>query len=121
MFPACRNGGGSTPGHTEGHITLYRELGRVLFAGDAFTTLKQESLFSVITKKEQIGGPPAYLTPDWERSRQSIQVLRDLNPRFALPSHGKPLEGMALLKHLDMLLLNLQETAGEERYEQPRA
>ena len=111
-----------TPGHTAGHIALYRESDGVLFAGDTFTTLKQESLFSVITKKEQISGPPAYLTPDWEKSRESIQTLRDLNPKYALPSHGKPLEGISLLKHLDLLLINLRETAAADQYEeQPRA
>jgi len=33
-----------TPGHTEGHISLFRESDRILIAGDAFTTTKQESL-----------------------------------------------------------------------------
>jgi glyoxylase-like metal-dependent hydrolase (beta-lactamase superfamily II) len=33
-----------TPGHTEGHISLFRERDRTLIAGDAFSTVKQESL-----------------------------------------------------------------------------
>ncbi|MCK9536404.1 MAG: MBL fold metallo-hydrolase [Bacilli bacterium] len=105
-----------TPGHSCGHIALYRESDGVLLAGDAFTTLKQESLLSLITKKEQIGGPPADLTPDWENSRRSIETLRNLNPKFALPSHGKPLQGASLLKHLDLLIINFQEKAVTEQY-----
>ncbi len=46
-----------TPGHTEGHIALFREKDRVLIAADAFSTTKQESLLSVIMYSEQISGP----------------------------------------------------------------
>ena len=42
-----------TPGHTEGHISLFRESDRVLIAGDAFSTTKQESLWSVLTQKNK--------------------------------------------------------------------
>jgi hypothetical protein len=31
-----------TPGHTEGHVCLFRNSDRTLIAGDAFTTTKQE-------------------------------------------------------------------------------
>ncbi|WP_217582322.1 MBL fold metallo-hydrolase, partial [Lysinibacillus sp. GbtcB16] len=31
-----------TPGHTPGHISLFREKDRSLIAGDAFVTVKQE-------------------------------------------------------------------------------
>lgn len=95
-----------TPGHTEGHISLFREGDRVLIVGDAFTTTKQESLASVITKFEHIGGPPKYLTEDWKKAEQSIRKLRDLNPTLAIPSHGKPMQGEDLMKHLDMLITN---------------
>ena len=33
-----------TPGHTEGHVSLFREKYRTLIVGDAFCTVKQESL-----------------------------------------------------------------------------
>ena len=38
-----------TPGHTPGHISLFREKDGVLVAGDAVVTTKQESIFSVMT------------------------------------------------------------------------
>lgn len=69
-----------TPGHTEGHVSLFRARDRVLLAGDAFATVKQESLFSVVTQNEQISGPPAYLTTDWQAAQNSVKHLRDLAP-----------------------------------------
>jgi glyoxylase-like metal-dependent hydrolase (beta-lactamase superfamily II) len=53
-----------TPGHTEGHISLFREKERVLIAGDALSTVKQESFISVATQSENISGPPKYFTID---------------------------------------------------------
>ena len=32
-----------TPGHTAGHVSLFRDADRTLIAGDAFVTTKQES------------------------------------------------------------------------------
>ena len=100
-----------TPGHTEGHIALYRENDGVIIAGDAFTTVKQESLMSVITQNEKISGPPKYLTTDWQRAEESVSKLKDLSPSLALPSHGKPMKGDSLKQHLDMLVENFEEIA----------
>ena len=80
-----------TPGHTEGHISLFREIDRVLLAGDSFCTLKQESLISVVTQNEEISGPPKYLTLDWKAAEDSVTLLRNLKPSLAIPSHGKPM------------------------------
>src|SRR5690554_3623244 len=92
-----------TPGHTEGHISLFRRRDGVLIAGDAFTTTKQESLGSVISQREKIKGPPAYLTTDWRAAEKSINRLKNLSPVYVLPSHGKPMEGKKLHRHLDLL------------------
>ena len=43
-----------TPGHTPGHISLFRSQDRVLIAGDAFVTVKQESLYKVLTQTQEI-------------------------------------------------------------------
>jgi glyoxylase-like metal-dependent hydrolase (beta-lactamase superfamily II) len=100
-----------TPGHTEGHISLFREKDRVLIAADAFSTTKQESLMSVLTHNEQISGPPKYLTTDWTAAENSVRILRDLKPSLAIPSHGEPMKGEELTKHLDMLVNNFNEIA----------
>ena len=104
-----------TPGHTEGHISLFREEDRVLIAGDAFSTTKQESLWSVITQREQISGPPKYLTTDWEAAEESVKHLKDLNPSLVIPSHGKPMKGEELTKHLELLASHFREIAKPEQ------
>lgn len=100
-----------TPGHTEGHISLFREKDRVLIAADAFCTTKQESLLSVMTHKEKISSPPKYLTTDWKSAEKSVRTLRDLKPNLAIPSHGEPMKGDELTRHLDMLVNNFDEIA----------
>lgn len=100
-----------TPGHTEGHVSLFREKDRVLIVGDAFTTTKQESLLSVVTQREKISGPPKYLTTDWKAAEDSIKRLKDLNPLVVIPSHGKPMKGEDVTKHLEMLVNHFDEIA----------
>ena len=104
-----------TPGHTEGHISLLRERDRVLIAGDAFSTVKQESLMSVIIQSEKISGPPKYLTTDWETAEASVNKLKDLSPWLAIPSHGKPMGGDKLRQHLQILVEKFNEIAVPEQ------
>ena len=104
-----------TPGHTEGHICLFRENDRVLIAADAFSTTKQESLLSVATHREQISGPPKYLTTDWKAAENSVRHLRDLRPSLVITSHGEPMKGNKLTKHLEMLVENFNEIAKPEQ------
>lgn len=100
-----------TPGHTPGHISLFRERDRCLLAGDAFTTVRQESVIAVITQKEQISGPPAYYTPDWTSARQSVQLLADLEPEICLTGHGKPWKGHELREQLQRLAQDFDSLA----------
>lgn len=104
-----------TPGHTEGHVSLFHGRDLVLLAGDAFTTTKQESLFSVLTQKTEISGPPAYLTTDWKAAGDSIRLLRDLKPTLVIPSHGPLLEGSQLEKGLEFLTANFKDMAVPEQ------
>src|SRR5690606_37356328 len=41
-----------TPGHTAGHASFFRESDRLLIAGDAFVTVKQDSFYQVLIQKE---------------------------------------------------------------------
>ncbi|WKA59072.1 MBL fold metallo-hydrolase [Planococcus shenhongbingii] len=100
-----------TPGHTEGHVSLFREYGRVLLAGDAFVTVKQDSLYKVLTQKKEVHGPPVYLTPDWRAAWESVVKLVELRPSIAATGHGKPMRGAALAKGLVNLANNFQEVA----------
>ncbi|MDF2558467.1 MAG: beta-lactamase domain protein [Bacillales bacterium] len=103
-----------TPGHCEGHISLYKKDEGIIIVADAFCTLKQESLISVLTQKENISGPPKYLTIDWDKAKESIIKLSNLEPRLAITSHGEPMAGENLRNHLDYLINNFNEIAVPE-------
>ncbi|MBW8878576.1 MAG: MBL fold metallo-hydrolase [Acidobacteria bacterium] len=92
-----------TPGHTPGHVSLFRDADRVLIAGDAFVTMRQESLISVLTRRQEVSRPPAYFTPDWESSRDSLQELARLDPAIAATGHGIPMFGIQLHSELEAL------------------
>jgi len=92
-----------TPGHTPGHISLFRERDGVLIAGDAFVTTKQESVFSVMTQKKEVCGPPKYFTPDWGTSARSVKELADLEPNVITTGHGHAMYGDEARKGLHKL------------------
>lgn len=89
-----------TPGHSPGHISLFRESDGVLIAGDAFVTTKQESLISVMFQTKEISGPPKYFTPDWNKAETSVEELVKLNPKTAATGHGQPMRGIELQQAL---------------------
>ncbi|MBK1810209.1 MBL fold metallo-hydrolase [Clostridium sp. YIM B02505] len=101
----------NTPGHTPGHISLFRERDRVLIVGDAFTTVRQESLFSVLTQNKEVNGPPAYFTTDWDASKASVKKLAELRPAIIIPSHGDPMNGEEIGPYLKGLVENFDKKA----------
>lgn len=92
-----------TPGHTAGHISLFRESDGTLLAGDALTTMNPDSMIGAITQAKQVCRPPAYYTPDWEQARASAQKLAALNPRVLAAGHGNPMFGDYALQQLHEL------------------
>ncbi|MDQ3653787.1 MAG: MBL fold metallo-hydrolase [Chloroflexota bacterium] len=100
-----------TPGHTDGHVSLFRDQDRLLIAGDAFVTTEQESLYAVMTQKEEVHGPPAYFTPDWTAARSSVETLAALEPDIAATGHGTPMRGEALRDGLAALVRDFDEIA----------
>jgi glyoxylase-like metal-dependent hydrolase (beta-lactamase superfamily II) len=92
-----------TPGHAPGHVSLFRESDRVLIAGDAFVTTKQESFISTITQKQKISGPPMYFTCDWDAAEKSVRLLAALDPAVAATGHGKPFSGSEMKDQLTKL------------------
>jgi glyoxylase-like metal-dependent hydrolase (beta-lactamase superfamily II) len=92
-----------TPGHTVGHVALFRDADAALVAGDAVVTTKQESMLAALTQRVEIHGPPAYATPDWVSARQSVETLAMLEPRLLATGHGRPLSGSAVAEGLAML------------------
>jgi glyoxylase-like metal-dependent hydrolase (beta-lactamase superfamily II) len=98
-----------TPGHTTGHVSLFREQDRTLIAGDAFTTTKQESALAVLTQRIEMHGPPAYFTPDWPDARGSVERLAALEPELAATGHGRPLRGAEMRRELHAMADNFRK------------
>lgn len=93
-----------TPGHSDGHISLFREKDRTLIAGDAFITVKQDSLAKVLVQEREVNGPPRYLTTDWQLAKKSVEKLAALHPRVAVTGHGLSMEGEELEQGLTKLV-----------------
>jgi glyoxylase-like metal-dependent hydrolase (beta-lactamase superfamily II) len=89
-----------TPGHTAGHISLFRDSDRTLIAGDAVITTKQESLTAILEQRAELHGPPAYFTNDWSAARESVRKLAELDPLVIASGHGKPIVGAAAAQGL---------------------
>lgn len=100
-----------TPGHAPGHISLFREEDKVLIAGDAFVTTKQESAISSLTSKRESSGPPKYFTTDWDAAEASVRKLAYLHPNTAATGHGAPMRGTELKEALEYLIKNFKEVA----------
>jgi glyoxylase-like metal-dependent hydrolase (beta-lactamase superfamily II) len=71
------------PGHTPGHMALYAEARRVLFAGDALMNILGLRL------------PMALASHDMTAARRSVRKLAQLEFDIALPGHGVPIIGRA--------------------------
>jgi glyoxylase-like metal-dependent hydrolase (beta-lactamase superfamily II) len=67
------------PGHSPGHIALWRESDRTLLCGDVF--------FRLLT----LSAPWNFLTFDVERNHQAMRRLAGLRPELVLFGHGRPL------------------------------
>lgn len=100
-----------TPGHSPGHISLFREKDKALIAGDAFVTVKQEYLYKVLTQEQEISGPPRYLTTDWTAARESVGKLEALKPSVAVTGHGVPMAGQQLTDSLRLLVQEFDRIA----------
>jgi hypothetical protein len=82
---------------TAGHISLFRESDRLLIAGDAVSTTKQESFMAIASQRAELHGPPAYMTTDWDRARESVEQLAALRPATIAAGHGQALAGPTCL------------------------
>ena len=77
-----------TPGHSPGHTSFYRDSDQLLIAGDAFVTVEADAMYNVLVQKEEVKGPPVYLTTNWDAARESVQLLARLDPQIAITGHG---------------------------------
>jgi glyoxylase-like metal-dependent hydrolase (beta-lactamase superfamily II) len=103
-----------TPGHTPGHVSLFRDADRILIAGDAFVTTRQESLLSAVTRRPEVWRPPAYFTQDWQAAGRSVAALAGLEPEVAATGHGLPMAGEGMRRQLRALAADFYRLAVPE-------
>lgn len=104
-----------TPGHTDGHVSLYRPGDRALIVGDAFCTTQAESFMASMTQRPELHGPPAYFTTDWDAARASVRKLASLDPSVVAPGHGRPMTGPQMSEALQELAARFEELAEPDR------
>jgi glyoxylase-like metal-dependent hydrolase (beta-lactamase superfamily II) len=100
-----------TPGHSPGHISLFRESDKVLIAGDAFVTTKAESAIYALTHLNSLSGPPRYLTTNWASAKLSVIKLAALDPEVVATGHGKPMQGEEMRFELNNLSRHFDQLA----------
>ncbi len=93
-----------TPGHTQGHISLFREKDGVLIPGDLTTTVSKADLDQVKNENENAEGSQLNFIEDQEAWEDSVRKISLLNPKIMLPSHGQPIANKELEDHLAMLM-----------------
>lgn len=93
-----------TPGHTPGHVSLFRDSDRSLVVGDAFVTVKPVSLNAIVRQERGVHEPSAYFTSDWTAAQTSVAKIAGLRPATAATGHGGPIYGVRLSEGLDNLV-----------------
>jgi hydroxyacylglutathione hydrolase len=74
-----------TPGHSAGHICLFRDSDRVLIAGDVVANM------DTATGMPGLHEPRWFFSPDPAGNRESARRLGSLEPSVVLFGHGAPL------------------------------
>ncbi len=80
------------PGHSDGHIALWRESDRALVCGDVFTNI------DTLTGLPGLHEPKWFFTPDPARNRESMRRLAELDPALVCFGHGRPLRDPVKLR-----------------------
>jgi glyoxylase-like metal-dependent hydrolase (beta-lactamase superfamily II) len=100
-----------TPGHSVGHISLWREADRCLIAGDAFITTAQESAYAVAVQEPELHGPPMYFTANWQQAAASVREPAALEPEVVVTGHGHAMRGPAMRAALRRLADDFEHVA----------
>jgi glyoxylase-like metal-dependent hydrolase (beta-lactamase superfamily II) len=74
-----------TPGHSQGHVSYWRESDGTLILGDVLVNMH------LLTTRPGLHEPPRVFTTDPEQNRESARKVADLEPSTVLFGHGPPL------------------------------
>jgi glyoxylase-like metal-dependent hydrolase (beta-lactamase superfamily II) len=80
----------ATPGHSPGHISLFRPSDRVLVAGDALATMNMDSWTGLVTGRRSLARAGTPFNTDWEATRLSVREVANLKPNVVGCGHGIP-------------------------------
>ncbi len=100
-----------TPGHSPGHVSLWRDADRALVAGDAVITTRQESAYAIAGQAPELHGPPAYFTIEWDKAEASARRLAELEPELLVTGHGRPMAGPKMRAALHRLAERFEQIA----------
>lgn len=81
----------ATPGHSPGHVSLFRPSDRVLLAGDALATMNMDSWSGLLTGRQTLARAASPFTIDWQATRSSVRELASLHPNVVGCGHGIPM------------------------------
>ena len=108
-----------TPGHTAGHISLFRIRDRYLIAADAIATVNQDSPLSMLNRETVFSVPPAPFTTDWDAARDSVELLAELEPLTVAAGHGRPVRGEHVSRALDRFAQTFTPPRGGRYSDEP--
>jgi glyoxylase-like metal-dependent hydrolase (beta-lactamase superfamily II) len=87
------------PGHTPGHIILFRDSDRLALAGDLMANT------DFVTGRTGLREPPTFFSADPALNRRSIRTLAELAPAVVCFGHGPPLRNRRVLERFATQLI----------------
>ncbi len=91
----------ATPGHSPGHVSLFRPSDRVLLAGDAFATMNMDSWTGLVSARQELARSSSPFNCDWTATRASVSELARLRPNVIGAGHGIPMSDPDLAVRLE--------------------
>ena len=108
-----------TPGHSQGHVSLFRDYDKLLIAGDALCTMDLDSWPAQFSRKRELSRPATPFTPDWVSAHESVDELAALEPNVVAAGHGLPMSGRYVAGELRELAETMHAPPGGRYADEP--
>jgi glyoxylase-like metal-dependent hydrolase (beta-lactamase superfamily II) len=109
----------ATPGHSPGHISLFRSFDRVLLAADAFATMNMESWTGLMMGRQRLSRAGAPFNTDWDATLASVKELAQLRPSVAACGHGIPRSDSDLATRIELFCERFRRPASGRYVREP--